>query len=450
MGPTPGGRGGRDSTLDYMDQGSFLGLRALGHGPVIQFTWIYDRAIDTEGLDRFRGNLGRGLLSRLVERSPLPFGRHHWVSWPGQPDIDIPAQAIPPERIVDWADAQAARPIDPEYGPPWRLSVTPLTDGGTAVTLVLSHTVADGVGAVLAIAAAAGGVTRDLGYLPPGSRTKRAGRREDFRRFLRDIPEMGRAVVAAVRLARGGGKPSRPPARTPRRGTPEPTGAVTLPSLTVQIPTEEWDRIAAKLGGTSNSLLVGFAARLGRNLGWNADGEPASLSLPVNERVEGDTRGNALNAVDVAVDDSIVTRDLSRVRADLKANLTGLQNSGYELLGPVALVPLVPTALARRLETMVVRERVIGCSNVGELDPRVNRPDGTDAASMSIRMYEQLTRAELRRNGGAFFPVVSGRVAGALFISVGYTDAGAGTTRDDLFAAVRHTLDEFGLSGTVR
>jgi hypothetical protein len=120
------------------------------------------------------------------------------------------------------------------------------------------------------------------------------------------------------------------------------------------------------------------------------------------------------------------------------------------LLGPLPLVPLVPPGLARRLETVVANETVIGCSNIGDLDPAVNRPDGTDAESMSIRMTEHLSRAELRRAGGAFFPVVSGRVAGALFISIGYTNAEATTTRDDLVAAVRGTLDEFGVSAAVR
>lgn len=434
--------------LDYMDQGSFLGLRALGHGPLIQFIWVYDRAVDTDGLQRFQRNLGRGLLSRLIERSPLPFGRHRWVSWAGQADLDIPEQAIRPERIVDWADAQAARPIDPEFGPPWRLAVVPLTDGGAAVTLVLSHTVADGVGAVLAVADAAGGVTRDLGYPPPGSRLRRAARREDFRRFVRDLPEVRRAVAAAVRLARSDRKPSRPPARKPGPSGSVPSGTVTVPSVTVQIPVEQWDRIAASLGGTSNSLVIGFAAKLGRTLGWSEEGAPVSLSLPVNERVEGDTRGNALNAVDLEVDDSVVTADLSTVRADLKALLS--KGAPYDLLGPLPLVVLVPPALARRLETAVARETVIGCSNVGDLDPVVNRPDGTDAASLSLRMFEHLTRAELRRGGGVFFPVVSGRVAGSLFISVGHTNAEATTTRDDLLSAVRRTLDDFGLQGTVR
>ena len=105
--------------------------------------------------------------------------------------------------------------------------------------------------------------------------------------------------------------------------------------------------------------------------------------------------------------------------------------------------------MARRVETAVSAEAVIGCSNIGEFDPVANRPDGTDAVSMSIRMTEHLSRADLRRTGGVFFPVVSGRVNGALFMSVGFTDADATMTRDRLAETVRRTLGEFGLAGEV-
>lgn len=56
------------------------------------------------------------------------------------------------------------------------------------------------------------------------------------------------------------------------------------------------------LGGTSNSLFAGFAARLGQLLGRvDADGL-AMLSYPVSDRTEGDTRANALNTVTAIVD----------------------------------------------------------------------------------------------------------------------------------------------------
>jgi len=33
-----------------MDQASFLGLRALGYGTLVQFNWIYNRPVNVDGL----------------------------------------------------------------------------------------------------------------------------------------------------------------------------------------------------------------------------------------------------------------------------------------------------------------------------------------------------------------------------------------------------------------
>ncbi len=47
-------------------------------GRSLQVGWLYEHAVDFDELKRFHYNLGYGLLGRLIERSPLPFGRHRW------------------------------------------------------------------------------------------------------------------------------------------------------------------------------------------------------------------------------------------------------------------------------------------------------------------------------------------------------------------------------------
>ena len=126
------------------------------------------------GLRRFHRNLGCGLLGRRIERSPIPFARDRWVMAPAPEDIDIAATPRPRAEVSAWADERVRLPIDPEWGPGWHLGVLPLEDGGAAVTLVVSHTIVDGVGLVQAIADAAEGRTHDLGYPPAGSRSLRA------------------------------------------------------------------------------------------------------------------------------------------------------------------------------------------------------------------------------------------------------------------------------------
>ena len=246
-----------DNTLAYIDQASFLGLRALGHGPVIQFTWIYERDVDLDALRRFHRNLGHGLLGRRIERSPLPFGRHRWIAWQGL-DIDVASQARPRTELTAWTDEQAALPIDPEFGPPWRLAVQTFTNGETAVTLVVSHTVADGVGIAIAVTEAAKGTTRNLGYPDGDSRTKTQALLDDSRALARTLPQIARALAAAVRVAvtnRGIDSPGRPTTSNPAE---DPSEVVTLRSVTAYLDVQQWDERAKSLGGTSNSLFIGI------------------------------------------------------------------------------------------------------------------------------------------------------------------------------------------------
>lgn len=438
-----------DNVLDFMDQASFLALRALGHAPSIQFTWTYFNGVDLEGLRRFHRNLCRGLLSRRIERSPLPFGRHRWVAWPGPDEFDIGGTAIPGTEITAWIDEQSKLPIDPEYGPPWRLAVQPLTDGGAVVTLVGSHTVADGVGMALAVADAAKGITRDLGYPSVGLRSTPRALREDLRRFYRDLPGMAHAARSSLRLLRDGADSI---GVTPKVVVDDGLvdTPVTLPSLSVHISVQQWDLKAAELGGTSTSLVMGFCARLGQRLGWVSPNGLVVLSIPVNERGEGDTRGNALTGVRVPVDPETVVSDLGALRRGLKAALSVRDQSRLKMVAPLPLTPLVPKAMVRRLEGAVGGEAVIGCSNIGELDPAVNRADGADADVFAIRMAETITLGHLRRFQGTFFPLVSGRLHGRIFLSIGYCNAEGTTTRQQLVDSARAVVADFGLSATVQ
>src|SRR3982751_4703599 len=119
-----------DDRLALMDQGSFLGLRALGHQPCFHATWTYERPVDLDAIGRFNENLGQTLLGRLVERSPLPGGRHRWVAIDHVPEVEVEDDPRRRDEVLAWTDAFADRGTDPERGPGWRIGVLPLTDGG--------------------------------------------------------------------------------------------------------------------------------------------------------------------------------------------------------------------------------------------------------------------------------------------------------------------------------
>ena len=113
--------------------------------------------------------------------------------------------------------------------------------------------------------------------------------------------------------------PKRPP-----RHLPPYAGAdelVTLPTATVFLDADEWDARADALGGTSNTLLAGLAARLAQAMGRVAADGSVTLAMPVNERTADDTRANAVAMVDMTVDPAPAATDLRDIRAATKQAL---------------------------------------------------------------------------------------------------------------------------------
>ncbi|WP_232065891.1 hypothetical protein [Mycobacterium heidelbergense] len=438
-----------DNRLAHMDQASFLGLRALGYGALVQFNWIYNRPADIDGLRRFHRNLSYGLLGRRVERSPLPFARDRWVVFRGPEDIEIVETPRPRADLEAWLHERARLPLDPEYGPGFHLGVLPLEDGGTAISLMTSHTLVDGLGILQAIADAASGNARDLGYPPPGSRTRGRALLQDGWQTVASAPELARAVAATVRIARHRRKDV---AASMASAPPSPRGPgddrpLVVPSLTAYVDAAEWDACAKSIGGNSFTLFAGFAGRLGARMGRVCRGT-VTLSFPISDRTEDDTRGNALVFPVVSVDPTHLSSDLGEVRLKFKQAFADLAEITEELLGPLPLTSLTPKWVARRAAGMGLGAAglPIGCSNVGDMPPAVNRPDGTEADYTSGRLIEPgINRRALERMGGQLF-VVSGRVHGKVFIAVNAYLAGRTNTQDALREDVSRTFDEFGVA----
>ncbi|WP_396929396.1 hypothetical protein [Mycolicibacterium sp.] len=439
-----------DSTLAYIDQGSFLGLRALGRGPLAQYGWIYEHPVDLDALRRFHRNLGRGLLGRRIERSALPFGRDHWVAWTGPEELDLADTPRPYEGILDWFDEQLRIPIDPQAGPSWRLAVQPLVEGGAAITLIASHSICDGLGLTLAIEQAASGETWDLGYPPPNSRTRGQALREDAVEFVRSVPDFAKAIAAAARLGKNSlGEVKSSAGRSTQPSKIDDGALVTVPSMVAYFGEDQWQSRMESLGGTSNSLFAAIAAKLGQAFGRVDDKGMVRLQFPVSERTPGDTRANALSGMTVMIDPVGVTTSLRDVRAELKRSLAALSESTFDLLGPVALAPLIPARLARGLEGMALGAGApVGCSNLGKLGVEVNRPDGTDADYLLLRQIEsRTTPAILDHLGGTLF-LASGQVNGKVSVSVAAWRPGGPNSKELLTAPVLQIFAEFGLTPT--
>jgi hypothetical protein len=436
-----------------MDQVSFLGLRALGYGALVQFNWIYNRPVNVEGLRRFHRNLGYGLLGRRVERSPLPFARDRWVVSRGPEDLDIAEAPRPRAEVSAWLLERACLPLDPEYGPSWHLGALPLEDGGTAISLVTSHTVVDGLGILQAITDAASGRTRNLGYPYPRSRTRARAVLEDARQTIASTPELARAVRATARVARKQRKEaaasitSAPPSARVAGGD-EPA---MVPTLTVYVDEAEWDACAKSAGGNTFTLFAGFAGRLGVRMGRVCADGTVTLSFPISERTADDTRGNALVFPTVSVDPMNLSSNLEEVRLKFKQTFADLAEVTEELLAPLPLTSFTPKWVARRAAGMGLGSAAfpIGCSNVGVLDPAVNRPDGSAADYASGRLIEPgISKRTLERIGGQLF-LVSGRGHGKLWICINAYLAGRTNSLDALRGDTERTLAEFGLTAEI-
>ena len=315
----------------------------------------------------------------------MPFGRHRWVSPSDQSDLEIVATPCPREEFDAWLDEQANTALDAEHGPGWHLAVLPFTDGGAGVSLVASHCLTDGVGLCEALADAASGYENAISWPAAGSRRRWQAVREDARQTVRDIPAIGRAVAAAARFVRrnGGGAGSATPPPAPPAGADE---RVTLPTATIFVDADEWDARADSLGGTSNTLLAGLAARLAQGVGRVAADGSVNLTMPVNERTAGDTRANAITNVDITVDPAPATTDLREIRAATKQALIrpGRCPTNGSTAAPCS--PAACSGSAKRWVSAATNGAAsVGASNLGVVNPAVNRPAGTDADYFAMK-----------------------------------------------------------------
>ena len=445
-----------DNRLALVDQGFFAGQRAAGHEEVMQVVWVYEHAIDFDGLRRFHHNLGYGLFGRRIERSPLPFARHRWVSDPGPSDIDIAECARPRAELSDWADERSQLPTDPESGPGWHLGVLPLTDGSTAVSLVTSHYLLDGLGFMGAIIEALWGNTRDLGYPPPRSRTRLRAVVQDARQTARDVPEAARALVGLAKLTR------RQRHDTAQSPAPRPVtlreddddGPVVVPGITICIDLDDWDARAKALGGTSNTLAAGLTAKLGERLGRRRAGDGAvTLQLPMSERTERDTRAIAVSFARVSIDPTRVTTDLRDARAAINQALKTMRETPDESLQLAPLAPFTPKRTWRRGVDAALADpdRPVVCSNLGDVGSVVGWLDGTHCEYAYARgMRQHVTRQWLERAGGQL-QLLSFRtpVLRKIFIHVLAYQPGAENTKPALRELAARTLAEFDLTGEI-
>lgn len=271
--------------------------------------------------------------------------RHLQVEAPGDEAALLRAVAVIDEELLD-------RSL-----PLWQLWVlTGLTGEGAAVYFKLHHAVADGLAAVVTMAALLDpvpGAARDAtgsGWVPAAPPSvwnlvvdNLQGRTRDLAHaaaYLRRPVASARHAVAVARSAVAdlGGR------RAPRCSLNRPLGprrSVTL----LHVPLADVKAAGHAVGGSVNDVVLAAVAGGLRDLFVHRGerlGAPVSVSVPVSMRPAGDTSGGnqvTVERIPITVDDPDDAGVLRRVVAATKARKELGGVSGYNVLGS-ELLPL--------------------------------------------------------------------------------------------------------------
>jgi hypothetical protein len=274
----------------------------------------------------------------------------------------------------------------------------------------------------------------------------------DARQIVTGTPEMARALAALARIAiRRRHDLARAAAlRSAAVPTDDDECQVVVPVITAFIDVDDWDARAESLAGTRYSLFVGLAAKLGERMGrQHVEDGAVTLLIPISDRTEHDTRANAMPFATATIDPTRVTRDLSAARAAAREALKTLREAPDETSQLLPLIQLVPDRAVNRLADVYLgtADPPVSCSNLGDVDPAVRRPDGTDAEYVILRGLNQGVSRQTLEQARGQLSLVCGRIGGKLSVSISAYRPGETNTKSDLRELVARVLADFGLTG---
>ncbi|MGV9676797.1 hypothetical protein ACWDSJ_16105 [Nocardia sp. NPDC003482] len=421
--------------LNDIDCVSARGHAALGGALAIHAVWRYDRAANIAQLEQFHAALRRGRLRRVVEPARIPAAGDTWSGAGEFAPIEIAPRPIPRVELDAWVAERSRAELRTYGGPAWRLAVVDLDDGGSAVSLLASHTIADGRGFCDALVAAVADEDHEFDWA-----TTDQG---PVRRLFADLGATARrirpvlaAVVLGARLAATG------------RGEPRPAreDGFELPTVDATIPADLWHAAAKARHGTSTTLAVAVMAALATEVGRVDDQGHARIMMPVSTRTADDERANALGSIDFAVEG--VPDDLAPLRALIKEKLSAEQTMPPLIPIAVALPRGLYGELARRAATDPTRTV---CSNLGTVDPRILDIDGSAASSITLALINQGldSRAIVTARGGTLYGVFF-EIDGAITLRVNGFHPPALDTTEQLGDLVRRVLARYDLTPVLR
>ncbi|WP_426610485.1 hypothetical protein [Bradyrhizobium sp. McL0616] len=455
---TPGATTYARHRLAWLDQLAYELFRVTGRSQLMQCVWLYDRDVNLAALARTNERLAALSFNRLIEPSPLPWGRPRWVKPAGTPILpEQSSDVLPRSRLLRWANQHARAPIDPVIGPARRMAIQSFDDGSTAVSIVGSHLLLDGMGALGVIEAAVNGTGVASPYLPKGARGRLSGCVSDAWQILADAP---RTVAALARIAHANwyrsAAPIQRPAVTAAEAGHAPSTIVELPAVAVTVESRVWFACEQRLGGGLNTLLPGFVASLASHLGRRRFSDGAiSLLVPINRRRGlDDERALAIEFHMMNVAPAGLATNLRPVNASRKALLRGATKNQTDVLASfLPAIAWMPRTAAKTLVNRLFNyagELAASCSDLGMLPDGLAHIDGAPCRHVLARAVDvNVTRQDLERSHGHLV-VVASRYDNTVSLCIEGCQLGPSpTTTDELRLAVSRTLADFGLDAII-
>lgn len=423
----------------------------------IQAIWLYERPVDLEQLERFRESLQHGRLGRVIAPASIAAAGDRWTTNAHFAPLDVDAHPIARTDLDTWIAERGDAEVIVYGGPAWRLAVTAIDDGGSAVSLLVSHAIADGLSVTSAIVEAQSGTRLDWSFESDGwSRLKllatdASASARHIRRVAKLYAGARRSFAAATTAEQGADVPAAPAGPTPPPVPTLPSG-FRIPRATATISSEHWHPAAAARGGSGTTLGVAIAAELAAQIGRvDADGT-AHIAMPFSTRTGvDDRRANAVRGLRLAVPTAGLSEDLQPLKQQMKTELTNATSTANpEELAMATFTALPRFWIARTAWSSVPADHsTTVCSVRLGAEPELSNIDGAPAASMSFGLVNRGIEdpSRLARFGGCL-GIAMVEVGGLVSVRVSSFHAETVRSSDELKAVMATVFGRYGLEAT--
>lgn len=422
--------------------------QGMGLPLYMQGLWRFEAVLTAADLEPAHRALAIGPLNRRVVRPRIWPARNAFVPDAVVAPIYEEPGPLAPGTITAWADERGNTDLDIGSGPVWELSVARLETGGSIVSLVCSHVVADARSLVVAAGIAADENTA-AEQLSEATDAASAPRLVDD---LRDAASQLRIVVGGVARSLWKGCRDREhraelfaAAKRAPAGPSKTFGSPQWrePTAIFSVDAAAWTAIATQHGGTPNTLFTSLIGELVLQIRGSG---PVDLSIPVAQ--SGD-EANSLAAAAITVSSIDECHDLPLLRGRARAGYAAAgAGSG---MGPPADMPAeLLQVIGHRAAHALVPDpgsRDGLASNLGRLDGILSMLAGHRGQVIAARSVHPRLSAEATRTTRTSVSGWAATSDGVITIALAIPDPAVATS-EDLHELINKALGHWELSAT--